>query len=127
MRKRRHLAGLFVIAIFLVFSAISFQSSLTPYVTFAQAKSASGSVQVKGVLVSPYISPMDGGKGIDFLLRDEAGEEVRVTYLGAKPDNIEEATSIVAIGKYRGSQFAAEKLLVKCPSKYQNAQGSVKK
>jgi cytochrome c-type biogenesis protein CcmE len=36
-----------------------------------------------------------------------------------KPANFEDAVSIVAIGRYENGVFAAEKLLVKCPSKYQ--------
>jgi cytochrome c-type biogenesis protein CcmE len=42
-----------------------------------------------------------------------------VTYRDVKPANFEEAVSIVAIGTYRTGAFHAEKLLVKCPSKYQ--------
>jgi cytochrome c-type biogenesis protein CcmE len=46
---------------------------------------------------------------------------MRVRYHGLKPANFEEAISIVAIGRYDGSEkvFVADKLLVKCPSKYQ--------
>ncbi len=124
--KRRHLIGIVVIVAFIAFSAVTFQNSLTPYVNFAQAKSLSGNVQVRGELADPQITVADQGKLVQFMLRDETGEEVRVSYRGAKPDNMEHATSIVAIGKYRQGQFEAEKLLVKCPSKYQQAQGSVK-
>jgi cytochrome c-type biogenesis protein CcmE len=44
-----------------------------------------------------------------------------VRYHGVKPANFEDAVSIVAIGRYdaAASEFAADKLLVKCPSKYQ--------
>jgi cytochrome c-type biogenesis protein CcmE len=35
------------------------------------------------------------------------------------PGNFDQATSIVAIGHYKDGTFAAEQLLVKCPSKYQ--------
>lgn len=124
--KQRHMIGIAVIAAFIVFSAISFHNSLTPYVNFAQAKSINGSVQVRGVLAKPDIHIVEQGKLLQFVLRDEAGEEVTVTYRGLKPDNMEEATSIVAIGRYQQGQFIAEKLLVKCPSKYQSTQGSVK-
>ncbi|MGH9361973.1 MAG: cytochrome c maturation protein CcmE, partial [Thermoanaerobaculia bacterium] len=41
-----------------------------------------------------------------------------------KPANFEDAISIVAIGRYdqAGGEFAADQLLVKCPSKYQGAE-----
>lgn len=124
--KRRHGIGIVIIAIFIIFSAFSFKSSLTPYVTFAQAKTMAGSVQVRGVLVAEQVVTTEDGQGIKFKLRDEKGQESMVLYKGVKPDGIEQATSIVAIGKYQQDQFIAEKLLVKCPSKYQPAQGSVK-
>jgi len=125
--KKRHGIGIAIIAIFIIFSAVSFKSSLTPYVTFAQAKTMTGSVQVRGVLGAEQIVVTEDGQGVKFKLRDEKGQEALVIYKGTKPDGIEEATSIVAIGKYHNDQFVAEKLLVKCPSKYQPAQGSVNK
>lgn len=122
--KQRHIIGLLMIIIFITYSAVTFSNSLTPYVTFEQAKKTNGSVQVRGILAEGLVTSLDGGKKIRFVLQDENGTTVPVIYSGAKPDNFEEATSIVAIGKYQDDQFLAEKLLVKCPSKYQ---GSVKK
>ena len=122
--KQRHIIGLLMIIIFITYSAVTFSNSLTPYVTFEQAKKTNGSVQVRGILAEGLVISLDGGKKIRFVLQDENGTTVPVIYSGAKPDNFEEATSIVAIGKYQDDQFLAEKLLVKCPSKYQ---GSVKK
>lgn len=122
--KKRHVIGIGIIAIVIIFSVISFKSSLTPYVTFAQAKTISGSVQVRGVLVSDQMVMTDGGKAIQFKLLDETGQEAIIVYKGTKPDGLAQAASIVAIGRYQNNQFIAEKLLVKCPSKYQSAQGS---
>lgn len=113
--KRRHGIGIGIIALFIIFSAFSFKSSLTPYVTFGQAKTMAGSVQVRGVLASDQVLMTDDSKAITFKLRDEKGQEAMVIYKGTKPDNIEHATSIVAIGKYQNEYFVAEKLLVKCP------------
>lgn len=124
--KKRHGIGIGIIALFIIFSAISFKSSLTPYVTFAQAKTMSGSVQVRGVLTSDRVTMTDDGKAVKFKLQDEKGQEALIVYKGTKPDGLEQATSIVAIGKYQNNEFIADKLLVKCPSKYQSAQGSVK-
>jgi cytochrome c-type biogenesis protein CcmE len=122
--KRRHIFAIGIIVAFIAFSVMMFRDSLTPYVTFAQAKNTSGNVQVRGVLAAEKISLTDNGKMVQFALKDEVGETVTVLYRGTKPDGMEQATSIVAIGKYHNDQFVAEKLLVKCPSKYQ---GSVKK
>ncbi|HEY3426137.1 MAG TPA: cytochrome c maturation protein CcmE [Negativicutes bacterium] len=117
--KRRQLITLSIIAIFIIFSVISFQNSLTPYVSFAQAKTMKGSVQVRGVLGPNAITQNDNGNGIQFMLRDENGEAAMVVYQGSRPEGMEQAASLVAIGKYGDGRFSAEKLLVKCPSKYQ--------
>lgn len=124
--KRRHIIGIVIIAIFIVFSALSFKNSLTPYVTFAQAKTMSGSVQVRGVLASERVMTAEDGKGIKFKLRDDKGQEKLVVYKGTQPEGLEQSTSIVAVGKYQNEQFIAEKLLVKCPSKYTAGEGSGK-
>jgi len=121
--KLRHSIGFLIIIAFLAYSFTVFQTSLTPYVSFAQAKSSTGAVQVRGVLATEKITVTENGKTVTFSLRDEAGEEVSVIYQGAKPEGLDQATSIVAVGKYQNDQFVAEKLLIKCPSKYQ---GSVK-
>ena len=119
--KKRHLISITIIVAFLVFCFISLNDSLTPYVTFAQAKNA-GNVQVKGVLASKII---DDKQGVRFTLRDEKDEEAEVIYQGSRINNLDHSESIVVIGAYQNGQFIAEKILVKCPSKYKN-QGSVK-
>lgn len=121
--KVRHLVGIGLIGAFFLFSAFSFKESLTPYVTFAEARSNAGIVQVKGVLVADSVTASAGA--VHFILRDENGEEAQVTYHGVRPEGFEQASSIVAIGKVKNGAFTAEKLLVKCPSKYQGTtQGS---
>jgi cytochrome c-type biogenesis protein CcmE len=56
-----------------------------------------------------------------FMLQDETGTQVKVVSGEPRPANFEQATSIVAIGRYDQQQgaFMADDLLVKCPSKYQ--------
>ncbi len=54
-----------------------------------------------------------------FDLKDERGEVLPVEYRGVIPGNFDQATSIVAIGRYQDGRFEADQLLVKCPSKYQ--------
>jgi len=45
---------------------------------------------------------------------------MRIRYSGVKPLNFEHAKQVVALGKYNKSDkiFEADKILVKCPSKY---------
>jgi len=97
----------------------SFKKSVTPYISFAEARGAQGLVQVNGILADKQYVLKPNEQFLSFRLRDSKGEILPVTYRGVVPGNFDQATSIVAIGHYREGSFAAEQLLVKCPSKYQ--------
>jgi cytochrome c-type biogenesis protein CcmE len=116
------LAGAGLIVAFIAFGAGAFKSSLTPYVSFDVARSSGNAVQVAGRLL-PDSTHFDQERGaLAFTLVNEAGDTLAVTYKGMKPGNFEEATQIVAIGRFNGSALEAERLLVKCPSKYQGVE-----
>lgn len=119
--KKKQAFFLSVIVIFALYSILVYQNSLTTYVNFAQAKNTKNAVQVKGTLTAPKITQTEDGRSITFVLRDDNGEEVTVNYHGIKPNGLEQASGIVAVGKYANGQFQADKLLVKCPSKYQGS------
>jgi cytochrome c-type biogenesis protein CcmE len=57
-----------------------------------------------------------------FHLRDEFGNEMKVVYDGAMPNNFESATSVIVTGKYNDGYFHADDILTKCPSKYEERQ-----
>ena len=97
----------------------SFRKTVTPYITFSEARRSSGLVQVNGVLADKkYVADAER-QYLSFRLQDSSGEILPVEYKGVIPGNFDQATSIVAIGRYREGRFEAEELLVKCPSKYQ--------
>ena len=97
----------------------SFKKTMTPYVGFTEAKSASGLVQVNGKLADKDYVLKPQEQFLRFKLRDEHGDVMPVEYRGVIPGNFDQAVSVVAIGKYAGDHFEAQQLLVKCPSKYQ--------
>jgi cytochrome c-type biogenesis protein CcmE len=47
------------------------------------------------------------------------GEVMPVLYTKVKPASFDEAKHVMASGVFKGNEFHAEQLLVKCPSKYQ--------
>lgn len=115
------LGGVLILA-FAGFALASFQQSLTPYVPFDQARTAQRVVQVAGGLVQGSSSYDGASHSLRFeLVDEESGDTMPVRYEGLKPANFEDAVSIVAIGSYSADAgtFEADKLLVKCPSKYQ--------
>lgn len=109
-----------LLAAFVGYAAWNFMDSVTPYVSVAEAKTAQSSVQVKGLLDKSAPAPHQEGEDFVFTLQDEeSGETLPIRYKGTKPDQFDEAYHIVAIGKCQGQDFVAEKLLIKCPSKYE--------
>lgn len=101
------------------FGITSFRKTMTPYISFAEARQASGMVQVNGVLANKDYVVKQDEQYLKFDLKDSTGEVMNVEYRGVIPGNFDQATSIVAIGRYQNGTFAADQLLVKCPSKYQ--------
>ena len=118
--KKAYWAGAALILAFLVLGLTTFSSTMTPYVTFAEAEKSVRVVQVMGGLEKGSSRYDTVSKTLHFNLVDlESKKVLPVAYRDVKPANFEEAVSIVAIGKYQKDGFHAEKLLVKCPSKYQ--------
>ena len=107
---------------FVGFGLTAFQKTLTPYLSFDEAKKARGVVQVMGGLDKTSDHYDSGKEELFFELLDADGRRMPVVYRGIKPANFKDAISIVAIGRYREGRIEAEKLLVKCPSKYQGAE-----
>ena len=97
----------------------AFKKTMTPYIGFSEARTASGLVQVNGRLADKDYVLKPQEQFLSFKLRDEHGEVMPVEYRGVIPGNFDQAVSVVAIGKYQGDHFEAQQLLVKCPSKYQ--------
>ena len=97
----------------------SFKRTMTPYIGFTEARSASGLVQVNGKLADKDYILKPEEQFLRFNLKDEHGDVMPVEYRGVIPGNFDQAVSVVAIGKFAGDHFEAEQLLVKCPSKYQ--------
>jgi cytochrome c-type biogenesis protein CcmE len=97
----------------------SFKKTMTPYIGFAEARTASGLVQVNGKLADKNYVLKAEEQFLRFQLQDEHGDVMPVEYRGVIPGNFDQAVSVVAIGRFEGDHFEAQQLLVKCPSKYQ--------
>ena len=118
--KKGYWAGALLILAFLALGLTTFSRSMTPYVGFDEARKAGRTVQVMGGLEKASTRYDSVSKTLHFTLVDPATKAVLpVAYKDVKPANFEDAVSIVAIGKWDGNALHAEKLLVKCPSKYQ--------
>jgi len=57
-----------------------------------------------------------------FNMIDNNGDNHRVHFAGSKPQDFERSEQIVLVGKYENETFQASKILMKCPSKYNEGQ-----
>ncbi|MFN8417481.1 MAG: cytochrome c maturation protein CcmE [Cytophagaceae bacterium] len=77
-------------------------------------KSAAGEIQ--GMMYNPLLD----ANYFEFLLIDNNQKPMKVVYLQPKPQDFEKSEQVVVIGKMNKGVFLAEKILMKCPSKYED-------
>ena len=111
---------------FIGYAGYFFTDSVTPYVSVADARAAQRNVQVKGVPDGTVAPHMEDGHFVFSIADEDTGETMLVRYKGAKPDTFDDAYHVVAVVKYTGDAFAADKLLIKCPSKYEEEKGKAR-
>ena len=54
-----------------------------------------------------------------FDMIDENGFKQKVLHSSPMPTNFTKSEQVVIVGSYNGENFIAEKILLKCPSKYE--------
>lgn len=128
--KTTHIILLVVIAM-AIGVIISLTGSTSSYVTFNEAKelAANGdnnkihvvgklkkdpSGRITGMHYQPEVDP----NYFQFQLEDTMHTEMSVVYANPKPADFERSEQIVIIGSVRDNVFVADKILMKCPSKY---------
>lgn len=118
--KPINIAILVGIAIFAVVLGVTFSGSTSTYSNFKEAKQSGGRVHIAGEWVNRENAVYDNGQDIfTFYLKDTLGGVEKVIYHDPKPMNFETAEKVVIIGKYDDNGFDAEKIIMKCPSKYE--------
>jgi cytochrome c-type biogenesis protein CcmE len=102
---------------------MAFLNTASPYVTMAEARQTAGdSLHLAGDMVKGSVRSDLSQNKVVFVIKDTDGTPVEVVYDGPAPSNLSEATRVVAIGKVQGNTFQANRLLVKCPTKYRGQQ-----
>lgn len=118
--KKRYLIGGAIVVVFLIVGGLSFLNSSVEYATLSKAEESGKKVQVTGKWVQEMSTHFDTEKNtFTFYMRDEENRVAKVEYAGAKPNNFDIATSVVAKGRYEDGVFKASEVLTKCPSKYE--------
>lgn len=102
---------------------------LSTYGNFKIAKDSGIKTKVVGVLAKE--KPMEYNPSKDpnyfsFYITDNQGEVEKVILRAAKPQDFEMSEQIVITGSFKGGNFEASDLLMKCPSKYKDEEIYIK-
>lgn len=126
--KKTHIIGLVLLAASVGIIMVSLGDS-SNYVTFDQAETyPNEQYHVVGKLADqkPMVyNPRQNPNKFTFHVKDEKGNIRKVIYNDAKPRDIEQTDRIVLVGQMQSNDaetFHAERILMKCPSKYKEDQ-----
>jgi len=118
--------GLIVVLVigYLIFTSI--QGSTAPYLTVTELRGRGPSVYERNVRVTGVIQ----GESIDWNAQDlilkfeiaDENDRLPVIYKGLRPDMFQDGAQAVVEGRYtEEGTFEAHNLVLKCPSKYEEA------
>ncbi len=127
--KKTHIFGIIIIAV-AVMIIVATAGDASTYVTFGEAKTLAEKgndqkIHVVGTLKKDAQGNIMGiERGSDkvsfsFVLIDENQREQKVYYNEPMPADFTKSEQVVIIGGYQEDLFVADKILLKCPSKYQ--------
>ena len=127
--KKSHIIAIAIIAI-AVAAILSTVADSSTYSSFSIAGSHPKKVyHVVGKLSKE--KPQEYNPRVDanlfsFYMTDNEGNEKKVLLNKTKPQDFDRSEQIVVIGKMSGDEFHASDVLMKCPSKYNNAKEDMK-
>lgn len=127
--KKTHILAILVIAA-AIGIIVSTAGDASTYVSFDQAFQMASAGNTTSIHVVGELKKDSNGQIIglekspdnlsfSFVLKDEANKEQTVFYNEPMPPDFTRSEKIVVIGGFRGDRFVASKILLKCPSKYQ--------
>jgi cytochrome c-type biogenesis protein CcmE len=126
--KKIHIVGIVIIAVAIGVIFVSLKNTST-YADFTEAiENPDKEYHVVGKLdknlpqvYEPKINPDE----FIFSMVDNKGVAKEVVLHKSKPQDFEKSEQIVLIGKMQGNQFHANDILMKCPSKYNDAKPQI--
>jgi cytochrome c-type biogenesis protein CcmE len=118
--------GLIIVLVIGYLIVTSVQGATAPYLTVSELQSGGSSIYGRNVRVTGVIQ----GESIDWNAQDlilkfeiaDEGGRLPVVYNGLRPDMFQDGAEAVVEGTYtEGGVFEAHNLVLKCPSKYEEA------
>ena len=126
--KKTHVFGIVIIGL-AIFIIISTAGDASTYVTFEQANEMAHEGDRSRIHVVGTLKKDDQGNIVEvqassdklsfsFTLLDENEREQIVLYNEPMPPDFLRSEQVVVVGSYHDDHFIADKILMKCPSKY---------
>ncbi|PJA98705.1 MAG: cytochrome C biogenesis protein [Ignavibacteriales bacterium CG_4_9_14_3_um_filter_30_11] len=119
--KNKYFFGGFIIVVFVgLMGYLVTQSNIKYEDNINKVKTENKTVKATGLWVKEKDYTYDNkNRMLTFYMKDAQGNEMKVVFNGAVPNNFKSAQSLVVTGKYNDGYFMANSILTKCPSKYQ--------
>lgn len=133
--KKSHILAILIIGV-AISIIISTAGDASSYVTFQEArlmadKGTSPKIHVVGTLKKNQTDQIVGIEespdklSFKFVMLDENEEEQTVFHANPIPQDFDKSEQVVVVGSYHEDAFIADKILLKCPSKYQEEQVNI--
>ena len=127
--KKSSIIGIAVIGIAIAI-IISTAGDASSYVTFGEAyelasNGSKNKIHVVGELKKDAeghvvgINPSADRTSVSFMMVDDNGKEQVVYLNNPMPNDLIRSEKVVVVGSYKDNMFIADKVLLKCPSKYE--------
>jgi len=121
--RKSHIGILIAIALGMVF-ILGTAGDFSQFTDFETAAEHPGQVyQIIGKLnleKDRHYDPVVDPNYFSFFIKDREGQENKVVFNGAPPTDFDRSEDVVLQGKMVGEEFQANKILLKCPSKYED-------
>ena len=127
--KKTHIFGIIIIAVAVMIIIITAGDAST-YVTFKEAMRMADEGNNKKIHVVGQLKKDEEGNiqgvevtddklSVSFIMVDNENMEQKVYYNEPMPPDLQRSEQVVVIGSFKEDIFVADKILLKCPSKYQ--------
>ncbi len=108
------------LAIFIVALGVNLSKNVSTYAGFSEAKNSGEMVHISG----EWVKRTEGGYDLSrdlftFYLKDTLQNVELVHFYDPMPMNFDQAEKVVVVGGYKDARFVADKIITKCPSKYE--------
>lgn len=121
--KAKYIIGAVIIVAFAGWGVSSFMATTIKYVSISEVPDTDRTVQVMGAIDFDTVEFDTDSSRLIFEITDpedrSGSQRLKIIYTGMVPGNFDQATSVVAKGRYQNGALVADQLFIKCPSKYQ--------